>query len=223
MCLKIGQVKKIRRRKWITRTLIAAPFMGALFVWGTNQTILSSADGKIFTDTVEIPQEPVALVLGTAPTLKNGNKNLFFERRMDAAARLYLAGKTKKLLVSGDNGSIYYDEPTAMKKALIQRGVPEKDIVLDYAGFSTLDSVVRAHRVFGVKECAIVTDDFHLARALYIAEHEGLKPVGFQTVPLSRQTSQRTYIREVGCRTQTWLDLHVLNRQPKFLGPKETL
>lgn len=195
----------------------------SIFIWVTNLTVLASADGKVFTDPQAIPPERVALVLGTAPTLKGGAKNVYFERRMDAASKLFHAGKAKKILVSGDNGSRYYDEPSAMKKALISRGVPEKDIVLDYAGFSTLDSIVRAHRVFGVEECTIVTDDFHLPRALYIAEQEGLNSIGFQTLPQSRKSSQRMYLREVGCRTQTWLDLHVLNRQPKFLGPKENL
>jgi len=142
---------------------------------------------------------------------------------MDAAATLYKAGRVRKLLVSGDNGTPYYDEPTAMRDALVSRGVPEKDIVLDYAGFRTLDSVVRAHKVFGVDQCTIVTDDFHLPRALYIARNVHLDAIGYQTEPLSRSVSPWTYVRETGARSLVWIDLHVLNRQPKFLGPRQQI
>lgn len=193
-----------------------------LFGWATNRAVLTNSEGKIYADVHEIPSEPVGLVLGTAATL-GGYKNPFFERRMDAAATLYKAGKVKKLLVSGDNGSKKYDEPTAMQQALTVRGIPAKDVVLDYAGFRTLDSVVRAREIFGVDHVTIVTDDFHLPRALYIATEKNLHAVGFQTAPLPRHIAPWTYAREVGARSLVWLDLHILNRQPKFLGPREPM
>lgn len=142
---------------------------------------------------------------------------------MDAAAELYKAHKVGKVLVSGDNHAVNYDEPTTMKNALLSRGVPEKDIALDYAGFHTLDSIIRAHKVFGIDKCAIVTDDFHLPRALFIALNEGIDAVGFQTHPLPRSVSRSTYTREIACRSLAWIDLHILNRQPHFLGPKVML
>ncbi len=190
----------------------------ALFAWGTNRAVLDSSKGRIYEDLRDIPNEPVGLVLGTSPTL-HGARNPFFERRMDAGARLYKAGKVRKLLVSGDNGTPYYDEPDAMRKALLDRGIPEKDIVLDYAGFRTLDSVVRAQSVFGMNRFTIVTDDFHLPRALYIAAEKHLDAVGYQTAPLPRSVSPWTYVREMGARSLVWIDLHVINRQPKFSGP----
>lgn len=202
--------------------LVGTPATLGLFVLGTNGAVLSNASGKIYTSAEKVPAMPVALVLGTSPKFQ-GHKNLFFERRMDAAAQLYKARKVGKLLVSGDNGTRYYDEPTAMKKALLDRGVAEKDIALDYAGFRTLDSVVRAHRVFGIDKCIIVTDDFHLPRALYVAENENLHAIGFQTQPIDHDYSPNTYRREVFSRSLAWLELHVLNTQPKFLGKKETL
>lgn len=142
---------------------------------------------------------------------------------MNAAAAIYMAGKTKKILVSGDNGTPFYDEPTAMREALVKRGIPKEDIALDYAGFRTLDSVIRAHKVFGVDKCVIVTDDFHLPRALFAAEEEGIDAVGFQTDPLPMSVSPQTYLREVAARSMMWVDVQVLNRQPKFLGPKESI
>ena len=102
----------------------------------------------------------------------------------------------------------------------MSRGVPEADIVLDYAGFNTLDSVIRAHRVFGVSRCVIVTDDFHLPRALYMASKEGIDAVGFQPASLPTSIAPRVHVREVSARTLAWIELNVTHRQPKFLGPK---
>lgn len=214
--------KPSKKRKWLKWTGVLF-LASTLFIWTTNRSVLNSADGRVYTETEQIPAQVVALVLGTSPKVKNGNKNLFFERRMNAAAKLYQAGKAKKILVSGDNGSAYYDEPTAMQKALIQRGIPKEDIALDYAGFRTLDSVIRAHKVFGVEKCVIVTDDFHLPRALFVAEEEGIEAVGFQTDPLPMSVSPQTFLREVAARSMMWVDVQVLNRQPKFLGKKESI
>ncbi|RYG35812.1 vancomycin high temperature exclusion protein [bacterium] len=212
------------KRSWKRIVGGAIGLLGAtlIFAWGTNRAVLSDTHGLIYKSVESVPSESVGLVLGTSPKFR-GQRNLFFERRMDAAASLYRAGKVKKLLLSGDNGTRYYNEPTAMRKALIGRGIPEGDLVLDYAGFRTLDSVVRARTVFGVDRCTIVTDDFHLPRALYIAQQRGLEAVGFQTEPLPRSVSPRTYVREVGARSLVWIDLHVLNRKPKFSGPPEPI
>lgn len=213
---KSAPKKKRKRLRWI---ILSAAIAGGLFVWATNSTILASADGRIYSDITKVPTEPVGLVLGTSPFF-NGGKNPFFEGRMDAAAALYKAHKVAKLLVSGDNHVQSYDEPTAMRDALVARGVPVSDIDLDDAGFRTLDSVVRAHKVFGIDRCTIVTDDFHLPRALYIASNANLDAVGYQSVPLPRSVQPTVYLREVGSRVLAWVDLHVLNRQPRFLGPK---
>lgn len=125
-----------------------------------------------------LPPREVGLVLGTSPRVVGGRRNLHFEGRMDLAARLWLDGKVKRLLVSGDNGTRGYDEPTAMKRALLERGVPEDALTLDYAGFRTLDSVARAKSVFGVESLTIITDDFHLPRAIYLARAHGIDAIG---------------------------------------------
>lgn len=209
---------KVSRRRKILRWTGIGIVLAISSLITVNQVVLSSTASRIYTSTDLVPSRPVALVLGTSPTVA-GRKNLFFERRMDAAALLYRSGKVKAILVSGDNGSVYYDEPGAMQKALVQRGVPTSAITQDHAGFRTLDSVLRAKRVFGVKEVTLVTDDFHLPRALYIARHEGLDAVGFQTKPLPPSVSPKTYVREVGSRALMFVDLYVLNREPKFGGP----
>ncbi len=196
--------------------------MPACFLWATNRAVINQSDGRIYRDLDTVPVTPVGLVLGTSPSYQ-GAKNLFFERRMDAAAEVYHAGKVKKLLVSGDNGTPYYNEPMAMSKALVARSVPEKDIVMDCAGFRTLDSVVRARTAFGLTRCTIVTDDFHLPRALYIAAQENLDAVGFQTKPLPRSIAPWTYIREIGSRSLVWVDINILHTRPKFTGPREPI
>jgi SanA protein len=217
--------KKIRKKRWrrtIYSLLIGAGLFAG-FVLYANQSVIASSRGHIYTDTSAIPKNRVALVLGTAPKLADGHNNLYFVHRIAAAAKLYQAGKVEKILVSGDNSRATYDEPTAMKQALIEKGVPAEAVVIDYAGFHTLDSIVRAHKVFGLTSLTIITDDFHLPRALYIAGHEGLDAVGFQTEPLPASVSPQTWVREVGSRALMFVDLYVTHRSAKFLGPHETI
>lgn len=215
--------KKASWKRKVLWTLAGATVLFAGYVTWAVQTITASADGRIYLQASKVPHHRVALVLGTAPKLVGGRNNLYFMRRMAAAAELYKAGRVDKILVSGDNSRVTYDEPTAMREALIAKGIPEKDIVADFAGFRTLDSIVRAHKVFGLNELVVVTDDFHLPRALYIAQHEGVNAVGFQTEPLPVSTSPRTWIREAGARALLFIDLYVLDRQPKYLGKPEAI
>ncbi|HSI74092.1 MAG TPA: ElyC/SanA/YdcF family protein [Fimbriimonas sp.] len=199
--------------------LIAA---SSLFILYTNQLVASASQGRIYLVATDVPQTRVALVLGTAPMV-SGRPNAYFVRRISAAAELYRSGRIEKILVSGDNGRRGYDEPTAMKNALMARGVPAEDVTCDFAGFHTLDSIIRAKEVFGLEKCVIVTDDFHLPRALYTAQQKGLSAIGFQTESFATPASTRLQIREVGSRLLVWLDCNVLNSQPKFLGPHESI
>lgn len=189
-------------------------------MFSCNEIVIRSSSGRIFTETAGIPKHRVALLLGTAPTF-GGHPNPYFLARVDAAAKLYQSGKVEKILASGDHSKPNYDEPTAMKLALMKRGVPAQDIALDYAGLRTLDSVIRAKKVFGLSDVTLITDDFHLPRALYIARHEGLDAVGFQTRQLPPSISPKTWVREAGSRVLMFADLYLWNRQPKFLGKPE--
>jgi SanA protein len=146
--------------------------------------------------------------------------NPHFVHRIDAAVELYRAGKVKHLLVSGDNHKHGYDEPTDMKKALLERGVPESAITLDYAGFRTLDSVVRAKKVFGQDCLVIVSEPFHNARALFLCRHYGIDAVAFNAEPVSTRISRWAHLREYLARVKAVLDLYVFRSRPKFLGEK---
>jgi SanA protein len=206
------------------RTLLfSAVLFGALFVSVSNYLILTQNSGRLFTREADTPVRDIALVLGASPTLSDGRVNLHFASRIDAAASLYHAGKVRHLLVSGDNGHASYNEPHAMRDALIARGVPAEAITCDYAGFRTLDSVIRAHRIFGARQLIIVTQRYHNTRALAIARHEGIDAIGFCSADVNLRDSLRTELREVLARAATMLDLHVLHRSPKFLGHPEPI
>jgi SanA protein len=171
-------------------------------------------------DLAALPHKRVGLVLGCAPLLSSGRSNWYFEKRIEAAAAVFAAGKVDYLLVSGDNHSVDYDEPTAMKDALVKRGVPADRIVLDYAGFSTLDSVVRAKKVFGLSEFCVISQRDHAQRAVYIAQTKGIDAVAYPAKDVSARQGIRTRLRESLARVRTLLDLHLLGRKPRFLGQK---
>ena len=149
-------------------------FIGVLLaVFYANTVVSSDAGPRLYTDTEEIPYNEVGLLLGTSKYAVGGNVNLFFEYRIRAAVELFEAGKIDYLIASGDNSSSSYNEPLRMKEELVKRGIDADRVYLDYAGFRTLDSVIRTHRVFGQRRFTIISQGFHSERALYIAFEEG--------------------------------------------------
>jgi SanA protein len=195
----------------IRALLVLALLAIASFV-SADLEVSSHAD-RVFA-VADVPPHDLALVLGTAPKVSGGRRNLHFEGRMDLAADLLRRGKVKRLLLSGDNGTRGYDEPTAMKTALIARGVSEDALVLDYAGFRTLDSVARAKSTFGHAKLIVVTDDFHIARALYLCEHFGIEAVGC-AADTSEFLRPGIRVREHFARALAVADV-VTGRKPKF-------
>ena len=185
---------------------------------------MSGLRGRIFHSLENIPQNDIALVLGTSKTTRRGSVNLHFTQRIQAAVALYQSGKVKRLLVSGDNHIAGYDEPTDMRDALAAAGVPTNAIICDYAGFRTLDSVVRAKTVFGLSHCTIVSEEFHCPRALWIAREHGLDTVAFAAPDLqSVRWSLRVKFRECFARAWCGVDLYIFHRGPKFSGPPEPI
>jgi SanA protein len=127
----------------------------------------------------DLPSVRVGLVLGCSRPTRDGRRNLFFDRRIAAAAEPFRAGRVQYLQLSGDNSRTDYDEPSDMRRALVQAGIPPARLVLDHAGFRTLDSVVRAKEVFGLGEVIIVSQHFHNERAVYLARARGIEAFGF--------------------------------------------
>ncbi len=183
-----------------------------------NMTIPSEAQEWLYGDVKRLPTNRVGLLLGTSQYLSTGEPNPYFENRISAAEHLYKAGKISFVLASGDNAHPSYNEPQRMREALLDRGIPDKAIYLDYAGFSTLDSVIRIYQVFGQRSFTIITQDFHAARAIYIARHRGMNAVAFTADDVRGTTSLRTSIREYFARVKALLDVHILRSEPRYLG-----
>jgi SanA protein len=180
-----------------------------------NAWVLAEGRGRLYG-----PADPalrrvaVALVLGTSPRRADGSPNLHFQRRMDAAASLFAAGKADTILVSGAKAGRYYNEPRDMRAELVARGVPDSAIVTDEKGVRTLDSVMRVKDEFHTLDCAIVSDAWHVPRALFIADRHGLKAVGVTAEPVPVRLSLKARSREWLARVLVVLDMYVLDTQP---------
>lgn len=204
----------------IARAAVGIAVLVLLAVAGAGLTIRTAAKGRTYSDAAAIPHRRVGLVLGCARTLADGRRNLFFQTRMAAAVRLFEAGGVDHLIVSGDNHIAGYDEPTDMRRALIAAGVPADRVYCDYAGFRTLDSVVRAREVFGQTNLTVISQRFHNERAIYIAARRGVDAIGYNAVDVDPAHSLRTRLREQGARVKTVMDVTLLRTRPKFFGPR---
>lgn len=180
-----------------------------------NYHVVDSAKDKLFDEMDKIPYNEYGLVLGTSKDGKYG-MNLYFKYRLDAAIDLYNGNKIDKIIVSGDNHTKTYNEPQDMTDYLILNGIPEKDIIQDYAGFRTLDSVVRSRLVFGCSNVTIISQKFHNERALFIANHFEIDAIGYNAKD-TQTRANLTHVREYFARYWMYIDLFLINTQPKFL------
>jgi len=180
-------------------------------------TVSIYASKHIYNSTENIPYNDVALVLGTSKYRKDGTHNLYFKYRIDAAYNLYKKGKVKYILVSGDNRHMSYNEPLVMREDLIKLGVLSEHIYTDFAGFRTLDSVLRANAVFETSNFTIVSQGFHNARAVFIARFKGFDAVAYNAynVPFIYRVLQTP--REMASRILMMYDL-LTNRKAYFYG-----
>ena len=205
--------------------LVAIGAAVVLIAWGGSAiAVYAVSSGRVF-DSASIdavPHRRAAVVMGCVRTLSNGLNNLYFSRRIDAAAELYKAGKVDCLIVSGDNHVKGYDEPSDMKESLVESGVPAERIVCDYAGFRTLDTVVRAKKVFGLDSFIVVSQPDHVRRAVFTARGFGCDAYGYAAKDVNGRYSIKTTIREQLAKIAAVLDV-ILRRSPKFLGPREAL
>ncbi len=175
----------------------------------------------IYEDINTLPPRDVGMVLGTSKFYASGSLNQYYSNRIQGAADAYHQGKIKYLLVSGDNGEHNYNEPINMRKDLIKAGVPASKIVLDFAGFRTLDSVVRTRQVFDTNNFTIITQRFHCERALFIAAQKGIDAQCL-AVPAPKNM-MKVRVREIFARLGALADLYILNREPRFLGEQESI
>lgn len=187
------------------------------------QTIAKRNRGRCYDDVHQIPANRVGLILGCARELNSGRPNLYFEYRIDAAAALFRAGKVERLLASGASHRADEDEAADMKQALIEAGVPGDRVVCDHHGFRTIDSVLRARRIYGQDRLTIISQAFHNHRAIYVAEHCGIEAIGFNAVDVPYPGGRKVRLREFFARLCVVIDIHINKTQPKVLGDRVAL
>lgn len=207
--------------RWVRRGVLGMALAGVIAVVASQIWIRAAAKGQVYSEQ-DVPAKPVALVLG-AMVQPDGTLSGFLEARLAAAKRLYDSGKVDAILVSGDHGEWRYDEPGHMVDWLIGNGVPEAKVVADYAGFDTYDSCHRAVRVFGVTSAIVVTQSYHIQRAVALCREAGMDAVGVGDDSARQWPGywRRASVREQGAYVKALFDV-VIDRDPVFLGQHET-
>jgi len=186
--------------------------------------VKESSKDRIYTSVDNLPKTNVALLLGTSKYIKKGKINYFYKYRIDAVEKLYKNGKIEAVLISGDNASKYYNEPATMRRDLIKRGIPKDKIYLDFAGFRTLDSILRAKNIFNLDRFVVISQKFHIERALFIAKKYKIDAIGFVAKDIKNtKAALRMQFREYLARVKAFLDLYILDTKPKFFGKFEKI
>lgn len=208
----------MRKKKW-RKMILAAVLLLIAAIFITDYWVTRSTQKQLYSDIVAIPCNKVGLLLGTNKYVQGKWVNLYYKYRIDATVALYKAGKIKYVLVSGDNSRKEYSEPEMMQADLIAAGIPADRVYLDYAGFRTLDSIVRCLAIFGEDHITIISQPFHNQRALYIANRKGMHAIAYNAQDVPKQYSIKVAAREKLARVKMILDL-AFGKQPKFLGEK---
>ncbi len=208
-----------RRRRWLRRALVTLG-VGALAAYSPWLWVSAQSAGRVH-EPAEAPSAPVTLVLG-AGLNPDGTPSPFLAGRLDVAKALLDAGRTKVLLVSGDNRYLNYDEPTSMRDYLVAKGVPAELVIRDFAGRDTYDSCARARRIFGVERALVVSQAYHLPRAVATCRAVGIdaEGVGDRSAAVFAAEWSSGEVRERGAAVKTVWD--VLTRRDPVLGQPET-
>jgi SanA protein len=211
------QIKKHKKTYFIV--FLAAILLLVSSSYWANRIIITKSKDFITDDINKVKPVKVALLLGTSKYLKNGKPNAYFFNRIDATVTLFKQQKINYLIISGDNSRSNYNEPLDMMLELARQGVDTTKVYLDYAGFRTYDSVIRAKEIFGQDTLIFVSQAFHNQRAIYIAQQNGMLAYGFNAKDVTAFSGFRTKIRELFARNKVFIDQWI-NTKPKFLGEK---
>lgn len=205
--------------KLVIYSLLALCMVSLLFTFFVNLAITNTGNKYCFNSIDSIPHNHCGVVLGTSKYLGNGKRNLYYSNRIKAAVELYNRKKIDYIIVSGDNRNRNYNEPITMYNDLVLAGISGTKIILDYAGFRTLDSVVRSKEVFGQSSYTIISQLFHNQRATYIAHKKGIEAIAFNAEGLSENDDFKLQLREIAARVLVIFDM-LTAKQPHFLGEK---
>jgi SanA protein len=209
----------LKRLKRIWPVLLLICILFVVTITWVNVTVTKTGNMYCYSSVDSIPHNHCGLVLGTSKYLWNGKRNLYYTNRINAAVELYNHNKIDFIIVSGDNRNRNYNEPITMYNDLIAAGIPNKKIILDYAGFRTLDSVVRGKEVFGQDKFTIISQLFHNQRAIYIARKKGIEAIAFNAGDVTGKLALKVQLREVAARILVIFDM-ATSKQPHFLGEK---
>lgn len=210
------------RCKKVLWTILVLAILGVAAVISIDRWVSNQTQGQLYFDASEVKPHEVAVVLGTSKYLGR-TLNEYYTNRIDAAIALYQDKKVSNFILSGDNAHRSYNEPWTMKRDLLKAEIPEERIYLDYAGFRTLDSIIRAKEIFDTDNFLIISQKFHCERALYIANYHQINARCFAVPGPSSHSGFKVRFREVFARTKAFIDLYLIGTQPKFLGPKEPI
>ncbi len=215
-------VKKKRSRvRWLLLAaggvLALCAVLGGLALFAADCRVERYAAGRVYSDVEVVPAREYGLLPGTSRLVHGKYLNTYFFNRIRAAVELYKAGRIRKIIVSGDNGRTDYNETGDMARELVAEGVAPEDVLSDYAGFRTLDSVVRARNLFGATELTVISQRFHCERAIYLAARHGIDAVGFEADEVApRSVRIKLAVREAFARVLAVLDAEVLDTKPHF-------
>lgn len=213
-----GRRQRRRAALWSLAAVATAVVIAGLAMLVPNLVIVLSARDVMVDRPEDAPQAEAAIVLG-ARVYPSGTPSPMLADRLETGVRLYRMGKVQKLLLSGDHGQTTYDEVNAMLQYVTERGIPEEDVFTDHAGFSTYDTMYRARDVFQVKTALVVTQRFHLARAVYTARTLGLEATGVEADIQAYADEQRVAMRDWLARVKAFVQLHITRPEPRYLGP----
>lgn len=199
-----------RLRRRLRRAAIWGTVLALVLVALANRWVINSTDAYLYRDSSLMPDNEVGLVLGCSPFISSGKPSPQFHGRMQAAAELYRLGKVKRLILSGANPDSRYNEPKKMREALLGLGVPSDAMVLDFAGDSTYESIIRAKEVFGLSQVTLITQRYHSYRAVFLARKTGLRADAY-IAPLADNGGMglRNPPREVFARAAAVLDVFI--------------
>ena len=211
------------KRYWLC--VVAAALLGAVLLWAPTLYANFSTRNMRYeltkTPITAVPHKEVAIVFG-AGVYENGQPSPYLQWRVQTAVDLYKAHRVTKLLLTADNSTAHYNEPLVMQKLAEQAGVPDKDIVLDYAGFSTYESCYRAHDIFQVNSAILVTQGYHMPRALVTCNALGVPSIGVNAVHPAKSWSIPYVTREWLSTDKMTLEL-IVKPKPTFLGAAEPI
>ncbi|MDO5656606.1 MAG: ElyC/SanA/YdcF family protein [Flavobacteriaceae bacterium] len=210
---------KTLKRIFLSLLVLILILFGIIF--GSYYWIKFQSYQHLTDDVTQITPHKTALVLGTSKRVIGGRTNLFFKYRMEAVYNLFSHNKIEYIIVSGDNSLVEYNETRDMRLYLLNLGVPDDRIISDFAGFRTLDSVIRAKEVFGQESLIIVSQPFHNERAVFIAKNHGIDAIGYNARSVNRKNSIKTFYREYLARVKCMIDIYILHTMPKYYKEKE--